>query len=213
MKNKIMHSDLAAAANRSYDTCTFSTGDCEALIEMHNQHQVIAIRGTEGGKLLTGLGFMDVIRDMRFIPWYDKKLGWAHSGFLHGGLDIFEEIGENLDPDIPIIVTGHSLGAALALIVSILLKQAGYNVVEYVGFACPRTFVYNKQKHNKDSSVRFPMTIYRYENDIVPILPLSFPFGYHHPVEMTQLGYGDGLPSILDHSMSNYEEAINKIKS
>lgn len=202
------HKDLAILANKSYDTFTFTTHECEVLVELKNQEQIIAIRGTEGAKLITGLGIMDIIRDMRFIPWYHPVLGWAHSGFLKGAVEIFDDITEHVIKGVPIRMTGHSLGAALALVVGILLKHAGYDVVEYVGFACPRTFVYNKQRHNPDHSVRFAITIYRYHDDIVPIVPFAFPFNYHHPVEMVQIGDGGGLPSIIDHSMDNYERAM-----
>jgi hypothetical protein len=200
------HFDLADSADRSYAAYTFSVHDCEVLLEVKKRHQIVAIRGTEAGKLFTGLGFLDILRDMRLIPWYNNVLGWAHAGFLKGSLKIFDEIRYNLmeDKSIPIVMTGHSLGAALALLVGVLLKHDGYNVVEYVGFACPRTFVYNKQLHNKDESVRYPITIYRYECDIVPLIPIWFPFGFHHPVELTQIGDGGGIPSVADHSMGNY---------
>lgn len=201
------HHELALIADKSYTTCTFSTNECEVLLEIHKQKQVVAIRGTEGGKLISGLGFMDIIRDMRFFPWYHPVLGWAHSGFLHGAVNIFTELKTHTNKEVPIVLTGHSLGAALALIVGILLKHDGYIVDEYVGFACPRTFVYNKQRHNADKSVRFPITIYRYENDLVPMIPFAFPFNYHHPVLLSQLGDGSGLPSLLDHSMKNYIDA------
>lgn len=207
---KLTHHDLALAANRSYDAYTFSTHECEVLLEVENNQQIVAIRGTEGAKLITGLGIMDIIRDMRFFPWYHPVLGWAHSGFLKGGVRIFEDLKKHIDKDVPVVLTGHSLGAALALIVSILLKHEGYQVVEYVGFACPRTFVYNKQQHNDDRDARFPITIYRFGNDIVPQVPFAFPFYYHHPVEITQLGDGSGIPSILDHGMDNYVSAIPK---
>jgi len=206
---QITHKELARAAARSYDAYTFSTNECEVLVELKKDQQVIAIRGTEGGQLISGLGFMDVIRDMRFIPWYHPVLGWAHSGFLKGAVRITEDLKSHIYKDKPVVLTGHSLGAALALIVGMLLKHDGYEVVEYVGFACPRTFVYNKQRHNEDTSVRFPITIYRYEDDIVPMVPFAFPFYYHHPVELSQLGNGDGTPSISDHSMTNYENAVS----
>lgn len=202
------HYDLAISANKSYDTYTFSIHECEVLVELKNQEQIVAIRGTEGGALISGLGFMDIIRDMRFIPWYHPILGWAHSGFMKGALKIYEDLTEHIIKDVPIRITGHSLGAAMALVVGILLKHDGYKLVEYVGFACPRTFVYNKQKHNPDLSVRFPITIYRYQDDIVPIVPFAFPFNYHHPVKMTQIGDGNGLPSLIDHSMNNYIDAM-----
>lgn len=205
----ITHRELARSANRSYDTYTFSTNECEVLVERKNEQQVVAVRGTEAAKLISGLGFLDIIRDLRFIPWYHPVLGWAHSGFLKGAVRIFEDLKTHVVKDVPIVMTGHSLGAALALILSVLLKHEGYTVVECVGFACPRTFVYNKQLHNKDPSVRFPITIYRFENDIVPIIPFAFPFNYHHPVEMSQLGDGNGIPSILDHSMNKYENAMD----
>jgi len=208
--NTISHYELAKSANKSYDTYTFTTHECEVLVELKQQHQIVAIRGTEGAKLISGLGFMDIIRDMRFIPWYHPVLGWAHSGFLKGAIKIFDDITAHVIKDAPIIMTGHSLGAALALVVGILLKHAGYNVVEYVGFACPRTFVYNKQRHNPDRSVRFPITIYRYHDDIVPMVPFAFPFNYHHPVKMNQIGTGNGLPSLMDHSMDNYEKSMPK---
>jgi len=204
----VSHYELAKSANQSYIAQSFSASNCEVLIQFKNDHQIFAIRGTEGNALFSGLGILDVIRDARFFPWHNDILGVCHAGFLKGALKIIDQIDKYAIKDMPIILTGHSMGAAIGLLIAIFLKNRGYNVVEYVGFACPRAFIYNKQKHNPDHSVRFPITIYRYENDIVPLVPTKIPFGYHHIVKLTQLGDGNGLPSILDHSMDNYEDFL-----
>ena len=33
-------------------------------------------------------------------------------------------------------------------------------------------------------------------------------FGYNHIVNVTQMGAGNGLPSLKDHSMDNYEDFL-----
>jgi len=205
------HHDLAVSSKHSYEQQSFSVNDCEVLITNHQNYQIIAVRGTEASKLISGLGILDIIRDARFFPTYNKVLGWCHSGFKSGAVKIANTIDDYIDKNRPVVLTGHSLGAAMALLLSILLKHKGYDVVEYVGFACPRAFVYNKQKHNKDKSVRFPITIYRYENDLVPLVPIWFPFGYHHPVEMIQIGDGNGIPTLSDHPIENYIKSLNRL--
>jgi hypothetical protein len=204
------HYDIALVADESYESSTYDGDECEFLVKYIKGHQIFAIRGTEGGKLISGFGFVDVIRDMRLIPYWDDDLGFVHSGFLKGARKIVKNLLPFVSKEVPVIVTGHSLGAAMGLIVANMLKKRGYNVVEYVGFACPRVFVFDKFGRD-ERDIKFPRTIYRYENDIVTQVPLWFPFGYHHVLPLTGIGTPPKwyhLPSILDHSMDNYLEVL-----
>ena len=83
---------------------------------------VVAFRGTEPGDV------KDFLADAQFIPtdWHDAAghpLGRVHGGFARYSADdnIFARVKAHLDtlpPDHRVLITGHSLGAALATLLA-----------------------------------------------------------------------------------------------
>src|SRR6185437_9905361 len=102
---------LAQLAADSY-TCPASwrVGDVEGCIARIDGMSVVAFRGTEP------LSIADWMRDLDAVPMRHPAIGWCHRGFLTGALAIIPLIRRDLGPE-PLILTGHSLGGALALIV------------------------------------------------------------------------------------------------
>ena len=110
-------------AEKAYSKYTFVQNEIEVLFEPHDKFHVLAFRGTEASSLNAIFrqgGWRDIIRDLRFIPWYDKRVGWAHSGFLKGAKAVDRIIVNS--PRKETILIGHSLGGALALIVALMMK-------------------------------------------------------------------------------------------
>lgn len=173
------HRELASIAAESYQHATLNVNECECLIKIFGDYQVVAFRGTETDKLITGAGIWDVITDMRIIPWYDKDLGWMHSGFLSGGRASAEELKEHLSRTKPIYLTGHSLGGALSLVVAGKLKAAGFDVVEWVGFGSPKAQFWSSRVHN------VTQTNYRHCSDAVPLKPRVRGYRHNYPVIRT----------------------------
>lgn len=202
------HLLLLDAAERAYHHCTLSEGEVECWIENHDLFTVVAFRGTEASSLIGDGGWLDVVNDLRFIPWYDKRTGWAHSGFLKPVRRLLENklFGKSyLGYDKPIFITGHSKGGAEALIASQILSAAYYPVAGVVTFGAPRVFL-------KSALWRFddlPVVQYRNKADLVTKVPLRG-FGFRHvqwPLE--QLGFYGGLSRVNGmHFIPDYRESM-----
>jgi len=108
----------------------------------------------------------------------------------------------NKHSDYEIIITGHSLGAALATIYGYLLSNKIDKNISVISFASPKV---GNKKFSKFFSNKSNLKHYRFtnDNDIVPMLPpLS---NYHHNGILIKLGNKTkGIPSVKDHSIANY---------
>ena len=119
-------------------------------------------------------------------------------------------------PNSKVIVTGHSLGGALANLAAVELAKAGYNT-DLITYASPR--VGNKQfSEYVDKTLSGLNLRVTYKNDIVTVTPPQS-IGYYHAGQ--EMHYTDAstsykLPpkidvnynrlSINDHKMVNYEK-------
>ncbi len=95
------------------------------------ERQIIAIRGTAN--------LMNALLDLE--SWKDKSpvLGIRlHHGFERAATLVFEDVRSSLDPKLPIVVCGHSLGAAESIIVGMLLIKAGYKVEKIIASGPPK---------------------------------------------------------------------------
>ncbi len=199
----MQYHQIAQIVAESYHYHAFNINECEGIIHYLDDVQIVAFRGTEIDAMFSGGGWIDVIRDMRILPWYDKDAGWVHSGFLKGARGVAEFLMDVLEPDKPVLVTGHSLGAALALMVAVKLEAAGVDVQEWVGFGSPKVQIGYKD-------YPFRQVSFKHKADIVPLMP-RLPFyqrsGIHH-----QLGDGCGKPNWNDHAVELYVEVLKQQK-
>lgn len=132
------------------------------------EYAVLAFRGTETNK-------SDIMADLnaRFLQTPDGK---AHRGFAKAFEAVERDVRKRLDelyadsPDMPIFITGHSLGGAIATAATQVLEQ-DYTVAACYTFGGPR--VGTAEWSDK---VKSPM--YRVVNgaDGVPMVPFSSVF-------------------------------------
>lgn len=107
---------LATIAAETYSVSTYEIvgdGDIRAIIRtLPGGWVVVAFRGT------TKNGF-DIVRDIRFFPWWNHRTGFCPAGFLKGVMDVIDEIILTVGQAAKqgkLILIGHSLGGAMALI-------------------------------------------------------------------------------------------------
>jgi len=93
----------------------------------------------------------------------------------------------------PVSVTGHSKGGAEAILAAHILKTRGWNIVECVAFAAPRTGT---------RKLLVPTTIYDHYDDPV----CEVPWLWEHPID--RLVLPDMSDGMLQHSMDYYVRAL-----
>ena len=189
----------------SYDQLSCKIGETECLVTYIDDFQIVAFRGTEVSKLISGSGWRDVLRDIRLMPWYDKRVGWSHSGFLKGAQDMVDHgLHGFLRTEKPTILTGHSLGGVLAINSAMLLHAMGFKVDSVVTFGAPRTFLRGSVRRFKETGI----SILEYSNpgDPVPGHPFRI-WGYRHVNEVMTDRKREAF-SINNHLIDRYEEAF-----
>ena len=177
------HQELSVICAESYNSVDFE----EANIEVIVRDNVFAFRVTDEP--------LDILRDVRVIPWWMSELGWVPAGFAKAARRLFPKcLSECMERDIDekeIELTGHSLGGAVALIVGALMVRDEIKPKQIVTFGAPRC---GRLKLLDN----IPVTCYRHGKDVVPLVP---PIMRRHK-KLQQ----EGTPSSLikDHYMHNY---------
>ena len=184
----MLHENLSQICAESYNQIDFE----EANIEVIVRDNVFAFRGTDEP--------LDVLRDIRILPWWMPELGWVPAGFGKAARRLMPKcLSECLERGIEadnIILTGHSLGGAVALIVGALMVRDEINPKKIVTFGAPRC----GRLKLLDS---IPVTCYRHGKDMVPLVP---PLMRKH-VPLKRIGIPTSF--VKDHYMHNY---INELK-
>jgi len=158
---------------RAYDR-----GGTQAILATDYADVVLAFRGTEEPR--------DLFRDLRYIKTDFPGGGRVHRGFYSAFLEVWDEIAADLkNLAYPKIYTGHSLGAALAVMAAVMAPPREVHV-----YGCPRV-------GNRAFTDRLKCPVFRYENwfDLVTYVPPATspvqavhawahgraPTLYHHP--------------------------------
>lgn len=187
---------LANYALESYHRFTHYNPDqdVEALLETDGENQVLAFRGTETG----AKGWLDVITDLRIIPWYDSRLkGFFHAGFLKAARSIEDDIFRDLSLEQPLYITGHSYGGALATIIAARLVTVGYQPAGVMTFGSPRVGFGRAAEILKDTN------FYRVvcAGDSIASVP-PWPYSHHLPE------YTIPSPGWSDHKIGRYIKGL-----
>lgn len=168
---------------------TFAASDLHAVLTGN----VLAFRGTTKDVL-------DWIYDIEvFGRTKDKALGTMHAGFLAAGEALYALARSKLPPDV--ILTGHSLGGALALVVGALMCVAGTPPAAIVTFGAPRVGMMKCRRVLSKVTIRQ----WRNGNDPVPAVP---PWPFLHMVKtLTAIGQPSRDP-LLCHFIASYVAAM-----
>lgn len=115
----------------------------------------------------------DWLRDFIAIP-ISTSLGIVHSGFYFGAKAAIEDIGNLIKVySDRLVLTGHSLGAAEAMISAGLLIKSGITPRAVITFGCPRPGFYELSKLLIDSGA--VIRCYRNGDDPVSLVPRLLP--------------------------------------
>lgn len=151
---------------------------------------VVSFRGTANVK-----GWL---RDIDALPKSHDLLGYCHAGFLAGATQVWQKL--SLPEGRDIILTGHSLGGALAIIVAALRIAAGERVDRLVTFGAPRAGYSRLVEILAGVDVRQ----YRRGDDPVPLVPFDLiAFPYKH-VREPLISIGRAQIGFSDHDIEGY---------
>ena len=198
----------------------FKNGGTECYTLTCPENYIVVFRGTEP------TSWEDIKADVQF-----RKKGGIHRGFKAALDDIWDDLFDDYNKNSEgkqLVVTGHSLGAALATLYSHRISDS--NSVCYT-FGSPRTGTPKQTKKMSFTAYRF-----RNNNDIVTKVPPEF-LGFSHKSDKTTYfdidgnvkegysrwymisqwfkGTGRGLlkgkvDGFSDHSMGGYHELCQR---
>lgn len=126
-------SDIRKAHPLVTRAVTVQSVDVRYFIEtdLANQKQTLSIRGTAVKP--------NVWEDLETALVSDSILGIPlHRGFQRGAIAIYGDATPHLRKDLPLRLTGHSLGGAIAMILAAYFENQGYKVERLVTFGQPK---------------------------------------------------------------------------
>lgn len=156
---------------------------------------------------------IDWLDDFQTLPVPDGKLGEVHEGFLRGIAETKADVDKVLSKDRLIVVTGHSLGAAHALLYAgHLVAETAFKPTRVVVFGAPRP----GYQQLADVLKQTPIASYRNRVDPVTEVPFSsalFPFVDCAPLTALDVEPPpiDAWGPLADHHMALYLAGVGAL--
>jgi hypothetical protein len=161
---------------------------------------VYSIEGTHD-PITAALDFMAIPTEEHEVGEHDS-LGFVHAGFYSSALELLPGL-RSVGLIEPFALTGHSLGAAVALFIAGMLIDRGYPPVKIGAFAPPR--VGGAKFVSIVTSV--PFCAYRFGDDPVTEVPLTLLDFPYQQIPLTAIGRPMS-PSVSCHHVGNYVTAV-----
>ncbi len=122
--------DLALECSLAYVEPTHKVGNIWFRVRTSDSGLLVAFAGTKC--------IEDVLDDACAVMVHRAGLGWIHNGFADEWDAVKSTLLKMASPGIPIAFTGHSLGAAHALLASAWFRLCGFTVGPCYTFGCPK---------------------------------------------------------------------------
>lgn len=197
---KLACSDIYAPVTIDSFAKVYASNEDVAGLALIDGVQYVAFAGTENV-----MGWLD---DFDVLPYYHPRLGNLEKGFYRNIPDFVGQITPDLDRELPVVVTGHSRGAAMAAIFAAELALLAISMkgVHAVLFACPRP---GYQRFADFMRANIDGASYRNGPDPVPEVPPSpFVDPYPHIAMNVPPGGAEDILPIAWHKGNLYQAGI-----
>lgn len=162
------------------------------------------VRHTSDGLCIAFPGTDNVegwLADLNAIPEDVAGVGEVHHGFWNAWQAIAVPVTSVIDTQ-PVVLVGHSLGAAIAIMAAVTLTLAGKPPVSVYGFEPPRV---SPGIGIRTLLEHVPVHLYKNGNDVVPDVPL----GWNHAALVTHIGKAAlPIPNVQDHMIARVIAAL-----
>lgn len=167
--------DILKALNDVVHVEVIPEEDIQFFIEqLPDNRQLVSVRGTAN--------LANVREDVEYKKSWKKDVHiFVHEGFDEDAEVVFKRVLPHLDKDQEIIVTGHSLGAAVSSLLMIYLYHEGFDVGPSINFGQPKF----TNRAGAETYGFLDLTRILDDQDLVPLLPPATAFSsihgdYHH---------------------------------
>lgn len=138
------------------------------IVELDDSQQLqwIAVRGTDN--LRNWLEDLDYVEKHFSQKFAEQTLSIdLHNGFYQASTAVWKVIQSHLNQNYKTRITGHSLGGAIAAILMIFCKDAGYSLEKCITFGQPKITNRNGAKQ----AAHLPLLRVINQEDVVPTVP------------------------------------------
>lgn len=162
------HHQLATLCRDSYQSHTFESAEVQ-VTHHRGTADIFVITGTdllEAEHFFSRRGWVDVLRDLAI--WSHNG---GHFGFVNGWERIHSYISRNMREGVPTILTGHSLGGAIATVghASLLeLRNDSVPSVTCITFGSPRALIVDQLPRVIVGDMKLSSKHYAHVSDPVP---------------------------------------------
>jgi hypothetical protein len=190
MKQLLFYANLANDAysdsiyREDFESEFMSADTCQAHILTNETTQYVVFRGTDE--------FKDWVADLSFKPTTDG----IQSGFNKYADLIIPKLIHRIDESKELIFIGHSLGGAIALILSVFFNA------KVITFGCPRVSTLNFIKILKECEINHIRVLNRF--DYAPYIPMYPYCNYGKKITLR------GNQVFTAHKMMSYIKNIEK---
>ena len=145
------------------------SGKMDDSYDYFADEQILCIRGTNN--------LLNAWIDSQYFLKEEPEIGInVHRGFNKAVKEILPTIKELLDPNRKVILSGHSLGGSMAILLAMYLEKEGFDIQWIVTMGQPKI----TDNEGAEKYQHLPLLRLVYHLDVVPSLPPRVVTRYYH---------------------------------